>query len=232
MKINNSTIQLKACIFDLDGVLVDTAIYHYKAWKKMANQLGFDFTEKQNESLKGISRDESLKLILEWGGLSIPPHTMAELAEQKNNWYTAMISTMTPQEVLPGAIALLTAVRENGIKTALGSVSKNAGLILEHTGLARFFDAIVDGNMGLTSKPDPAVFLKGAELLQEAPVNCLVFEDAVAGVKAALTAGMKVIGVGEEAVLKDADLVVKDLSEITLEEIRNHYHIIAADSLS
>ena len=220
---NENMAQIKACIFDLDGVLVDTAVYHYKAWKKLANLLGFDFTEKQNESLKGVSRTESLKLILEWGGLSLPANTMQELADKKNSWYVAMISSMTPQDVLPGVTSFLSSVRGEGMGTALGSASKNAALILERTGLNRFFDVTVDGNMIQASKPDPAVFLEGAALLQQLPANCLVFEDAVAGIEAALAAGMNVVGVGERTILKEAGLVVKDLSGISIHDVSIHF---------
>ena len=215
--------EIKACIFDLDGVLVDTAVYHFKAWKRLANRLGFDFTEKQNESLKGVSRSRSLELLLEWGGLSLPADTMQELAHQKNGWYVEMISSMTPQDVLPGVTGFLASVREQGIRTALGSASKNAALILERTGLHIFFDAVVDGNMIPASKPDPAVFLEGAALLQQPPAACLVFEDAVAGIKAAQAAGMNVVGVGNEAVLNEAGLVVKDLSGISIHAISHHF---------
>jgi beta-phosphoglucomutase len=208
-----------ACIFDLDGVLVDTAVYHYQAWKKLANSLGFDFSHEQNEQLKGVNRMRSLDKILAWGGVQKTQEEKEELAALKNTWYVDMISKMSASEVLPGSVALLEALHAKGIKMALGSASKNSGLILERTKLAHFFDAIVDGNAVTTSKPDPEVFVKGAELLQTPVAECIVFEDASAGVEAALAANMTVVGVGEEKNLPGADIWVKDLSEISVEQL-------------
>jgi beta-phosphoglucomutase len=215
---------LHACIFDLDGVLVDTAIYHYKAWKRLANELGFDFTHDQNEQLKGISRMDSLDKILNWGNIQVSQETKIELAEKKNTWYVQMISSMSTDEVLPGAKKLLDAIRESGLKCALGSASRNSSLILNRTSLSAYFDVIVDGNSVTSSKPDPEVFLKGATLLGVNPSNCIVFEDGIAGVMAAISAGMKVIGIGRLEVLKMADLVVGGLDQIellTLKELFN-----------
>src|ERR1700712_2418067 len=137
---------IKACIFDLDGVIVDTAVYHYKAWKRLANELGFDFTEEQNEHLKGVSRTRSLELILQWGGVTKTDAEKEELATRKNNWYVDMISQMKPDEVLPGAREFVQACRDAGIKTALGSASKNSVTILDKIGMTPLFDAIIDGN--------------------------------------------------------------------------------------
>jgi len=204
--------QIRACIFDLDGVIVDTAVYHYRAWKRLANELGFDFTEEDNEKLKGISRVQSLELILGWGGVEKTPAEKLELATRKNTWYVEMIQEMTPEEILPGAKEFLEAVRAAGLKSALGSASKNSGLILERTGLLQLFDVIVDGNVVSASKPDPEVFLKGAEALQIPPSQCVVFEDAVAGVEAARAGGMKVVGIGTPEILSDADVVVSGLA--------------------
>ena len=212
---------LQACLFDLDGVLVDTAKYHYLAWKQLANSLGFDFTELQNEELKGISRVESLKKILKWGGLDIPQERKDELASLKNGWYVEMISEMKVDEVLPGSFELLEELRTNQIKIALGSASKNAQLILDNTGLTPYFDAIVDGNVVSKSKPDPEVFLKGAEMLHISPSGCVVFEDASAGVEAALRATMKAIGIGSPKELSKAHLVVEDLTKVQLKAIQN-----------
>jgi beta-phosphoglucomutase len=216
MQINNQNI---GCLFDLDGVLVDTAVYHYQAWKDLANSLGFDFTEAQNEHLKGINRMRSLEMILEWGGVEKSPEEQQALATTKNEAYVKMISKMTENEVLPGSLKLLQDLKAAGIKIALGSASKNSGLILERTGLAPLFDAIVDGNHVGTSKPNPEVFLKGAELLGVDPQHCIVFEDAQAGVQAAIAGNMKVVGIGEAANLKGADEVIRDLSEITVEQV-------------
>lgn len=208
-----------ACIFDLDGVLVDTAVYHYKAWKKLANSLGFDFSHAQNEQLKGVNRMASLDKILNWGGIEKSAAEKDELAALKNTWYVDMINKMSADEVLPGSLELLQQLKDSGIKIALGSASKNSGLILERTNLTHFFDAIVDGNSVTSSKPDPEVFLKGAEMLHTPAKNCIVFEDAAAGVQAAIAAQMAVVGVGEPENLPGADLFVKDLSGVTVQEL-------------
>lgn len=212
---------LEACLFDLDGVLVDTAKYHYLAWKQLANTLGFDFTEKENEQLKGISRVESLRKILNWAGMEMPQEKQDELASLKNGWYVEMISGMTQNEVLPGALKLLDELKKSQIKIGLGSASKNAKLILDNTGLTPYFDALVDGNIVSKSKPDPEVFLRGAELLGISPEHCVVFEDASAGVEAAITGNMKAIGIGNEEELGEAQLVVEDLTAIDLRTIQN-----------
>nr|WP_199158041.1 beta-phosphoglucomutase [Pedobacter sp. ASV2] len=223
MKIQENTLPanstIKACLFDLDGVLVDTAVYHYKAWKRLANTMGFDFTETQNEQLKGVSRVESLNKILAWGNVTKTDAEKEELATLKNTWYVDMITKMTPAEVLPGTVNFLTEIKIAGYKTALGSASKNSGIILEKTNLAHFFDEIVDGNMVSKSKPDPEVFLKGAELLGFKPEECVVFEDAVAGVEAAKNGGMKAIGIGEKSVLTEADVVVSGLDKLTVKDL-------------
>lgn len=210
---------IKACIFDLDGVIVDTAVYHYKAWKRLANELGFDFTEEDNEKLKGVSRVRSLELILQWGGVTKTDAEKEELANRKNEWYVEMISHMTPAEILPGAKEFLETCRAAGLKTALGSASKNSMTILNKISLASLFDAIIDGNHVSKPKPDPEVFLKGAEAVGVAPANCVVFEDAIAGIEAALNGGMKAIGIGSPQVLTKADLVVSGLDKMNLEKL-------------
>jgi len=212
---------IKACIFDLDGVIVDTAVYHYKAWKRLANELGFDFTEHDNEKLKGVSRMASLDLILQWGGLTKTDAEKQELADKKNAWYVDMINHMTPAEILPGAKEFVESCKSAGIKTALGSASKNAGTILEKVGIDHLFDVVIDGNQVSKPKPDPEVFLKGAEELHIPPANCVVFEDAIAGVEAAIAGGMKAVGIGSPDVLGEANLVVKGLNEMTIEKLKN-----------
>ena len=208
--------EIKACIFDLDGVIVDTAGYHYQAWKRLANQLDFDFTLEDNEKLKGISRKESLELILKWGMVSKTNLEKEELARLKNSWYVEMISGMTPADVLPGALQFLKDVKTSGYKTALGSASKNAGIILNKVELTNYFDAIVDGNVVTASKPDPQVFLKGAKMLDVDPLACVVFEDAIAGVEAAKNGGMKVVGIGSIETLAGADLIIGSLQEMNI----------------
>lgn len=211
---------IKACIFDLDGVIVDTAVYHYKAWKRLANELGFDFTEEQNEQLKGVSRVRSLQLILGWGGVTKTEAEQEELATRKNTWYVEMINQMTPAEILPGALEFLEACRTAGLKTALGSASKNSMTILNKVGIAHLFDAIVDGNHVSAPKPDPEVFLKGAEALGVSPAECVVFEDAIAGVQAAKNGGMKAVGIGSAQTLAQADLVINGLNEMSLAKLK------------
>lgn len=211
--------QFKGFLFDLDGVIVDTAIFHYQAWRRMANELGFDISEAFNERLKGVSRIESLELILQHGGVTLPAEKKVEWATQKNNWYLELVSRMTPDDILPGVPEFFTQVRQAGIKTALGSVSKNAGLILERIGMLDAFDAIIDGNKIVKGKPDPEVFLKGAEELALTAADCVVFEDAVAGIEAAKRAGMFAVGIGSPEVLTQADLVVSSFEGLTIDRI-------------
>jgi len=210
---------IEGCIFDLDGVLVDTAVFHYHAWKRLANSLGADFSESDNEKLKGISRMESLRLILSWIDQPKSPEAMHKLANRKNDWYLELVAQMSPEDVLPGSRELLSALRKSGLPIALGSASKNARMILEKTALISYFDEIVDGNLVSLSKPHPAVFQKGAELLGIEPFGCLVFEDAVAGIQAARNAGMNVIGIGDPAVLYEADRIFPSLAKIQLTDL-------------
>jgi beta-phosphoglucomutase len=209
---------IKACIFDLDGVIVDTAVYHYKAWKRLANSLGFDFTEHQNEQLKGVSRVRSLELILGWGGVTKTAAEQEILATQKNTWYMEMVNQMKPDEILPGAKEFVEICRKAGIKIALGSASKNSMTILNKIGITNLFDAVIDGNKVSKAKPDPEVFLAGAKALSVEPEECVVFEDAIAGVEAAKAGGMKVVGIGQPGVL-DADLVISGLDKMTLDKL-------------
>ncbi|MFB2119650.1 beta-phosphoglucomutase [Parapedobacter sp. 2B3] len=206
----------KAFIFDLDGVLVDTATFHYQAWKRLANSLGFDFTWQQNEKLKGVSRQQSLEYLLDWGNVDLPSTEKQRLAARKNDWYLELVAGMTHWDVLPGAFRLLRAAQAKGIRTALGSASKNAQLILAHTRTAECFDAVIDGNSVSRSKPHPEVFLNAARALDVPVSDCLVFEDAQAGIEAAIAAGMQVVGIGHPADLKGADMVVPGLVDLTL----------------
>ena len=210
-----------ACIFDLDGVIVDTATYHYKAWKRLANSLGFDFTREQNEQLKGISRMDSLDLVLGWGNTQKSDSEKLQLAQQKNAWYLEFIGQMKADEILPGVRQFIEELKAAGIRIALGSASKNSAEILERTGISDFFDVIVDGNSVTRSKPDPEVFSRGAELLGLAPESCVVIEDAAAGIEAAHRAGMKVIGIGDAQVLKNADLVLPNTQKLNIQELKN-----------
>jgi len=210
---------VKGCIFDLDGVIVDTARYHFIAWKELANELGFEFTEKDNERLKGVSRMKSLDILLEIGGLDFPQEKKEELAKKKNENYRSYILKMTPDEILPGALEFIKEVKENNILTAVGSASKNAMTILDRLQLTSWFDAIIDGTKVSKAKPDPEVFLKGAEALNLQPADCVVFEDAGAGVEAALRGGMKCVGIGSPENLSKAHLVVPGLHEMNMQKL-------------
>jgi beta-phosphoglucomutase len=214
-------MKFEACIFDLDGVIVDTAKYHYLAWKRLADDLGIPFTGKDNERLKGVSRMDSLEIILEIGGIKIDKSKKEEYAALKNKWYVDYIKKMTPEEILPGSMEFIAELKSENISVALGSASKNTPLILERVHLDHLFDAVADGNIIHNAKPDPAVFLKAAEMLGKDPGQCVVFEDAVAGVQAALNAGMICIGVGSERVLSGAHMVVKGLFEMNLDRFHD-----------
>ncbi|MBP1045245.1 beta-phosphoglucomutase [Enterococcus sp. BWM-S5] len=205
---------MKGAIFDLDGVLVDTAKYHYLAWKKLANQLGFDFSEADNEQLKGVSRARSLEILLEIGGIQKDELEQSRLREMKNNWYLEFIKDMTVDELLKGAKEYLLQLKQEEVKISLGSASKNAVSILKSLDIYDLFDEIIDGTKVENAKPDPEVFLKAAEGLGLKPKECVVYEDAQAGVLAGKAAGMYVIGIGEKENLPEADKVVDGLYEL------------------
>lgn len=197
-----------AFLFDLDGVLVDTAVFHFQAWRRLTKELGFDIDEEFNETLKGISRMDSLERILEHGGVILSISEKEAYAKRKNDWYLELVNGMTPADVLPGVEDFLKAAKAQGIQIALGSASKNAQVILEKTGILPYFDALIDGNHVSRSKPDPEVFLKGAEALQVSNEACVVFEDAYAGIQAAKAADMYAVGIGREDILSNADRVI------------------------
>lgn len=201
---------IEACIFDLDGVIVDTAKYHYKAWKRLANELGFEFSEEDNERLKGVSRMTSLDILLEIGNMKdkFSEDEKIELATKKNEWYREYITKMEKSEILPGVEGFLELLRQNGIKIAIGSASKNAKTILERIDLIDKFDSIVDGTKITKAKPDPQVFTKAADEMQEDYENCVVFEDSQAGIDAALRAGMKAVAVGKPENLKNSHKII------------------------
>jgi beta-phosphoglucomutase len=207
----------RAAVFDLDGVIVDTAKYHYLAWKRLANELGFDFTEQDNERLKGVSRMSSLEILLEIGGLDLAEAEKTALAEKKNNWYVEYIREMDESELLPGARECLLGLREKGVKIALGSASKNTPTIIDSLNIVDLFDAVIDGNKTSKAKPDPEVFLLAAQELGVDPADCVVFEDAEAGLQAARAAGMYAIGVGDPGVLKSAHDIVAGLYALNVE---------------
>jgi beta-phosphoglucomutase len=204
---------MKGVIFDLDGVLVDTAVYHFMAWKRLAKELNFDFTESDNERLKGVSRMRSLEILLELGHISASEEEKKLLAEKKNSWYMEMLQNLTEDHLLPGARSLLNYLKTNGYKIALGSASKNARFILMKLGIQSFFDVIVDGNRVVNAKPDPEVFIKAADDLGLPYRQCVVFEDSLAGIEAAKSAGMKVVAVGKQDLLPGADWYIQKLTE-------------------
>jgi beta-phosphoglucomutase len=212
----------KALLFDLDGVIVETAHFHYQAWRRLANEkLGFDISHEFNETLKGVSRPDSLDLILKHGNKTIDQATKLEYATLKNDWYLQLASQMTADEILPGITAFFEQIKATDLKIGLGSVSKNAKMILEAVGMLHDFDAIIDGTCISRGKPDPEVFLKGAAAFGFEPAECIVFEDAVAGVEAGKRAGMQVVGIGQPEVLTRADVVFKDLVGVKLTDLLN-----------
>ena len=204
-------------IFDLDGVIVDTAKYHYLAWRNLANELGFDFSENQNEQLKGVSRVRSLEILLDIGKIDLSEDQKQKLLTKKNKEYLEYVNRMTADEILPGINELLNFLDQKNIKYALGSASKNAPLILKKVGLFDRFTAIVDGNDVSKAKPDPEVFLIAAKKLKKDPVDCIVIEDALAGIQAANNAKMISVGIGDKNILKDADFTLNNTNELTID---------------
>jgi beta-phosphoglucomutase len=204
-------------IFDLDGVLTDTARHHYLAWKKLAQKIGFQLTEEQNELLKGVSRSDSLLRILEWAGISSDGIPFDEMLEEKNTHYLELIAHMHKGELFQGVEELFKQLKERHIGIALGSSSKNARIILDKLEITQYFDVIIDGNSVSRSKPQPDTFLAASNKFGVQPVNCVVFEDAPAGVMAAKNAGMACIGIGSAEILPDADLCIPAISSFTFE---------------
>jgi beta-phosphoglucomutase len=208
--------EIKGCIFDLDGVIVDTAHYHFLAWKRLANELGYDLTEEENERLKGVSRMQSLQIVLDLAGVKLNESQKKILADKKNSWFVEYVERMTPDEIFPGVLNLIRELKAEGIRIGLASSSKNAKTVIRLLEIQDEFEAIVDGSMILNTKPNPEIFLKAARQLKLDPRACVVIEDAEAGVEAALSAGMKCIGVGSPALLGKADKVYATTTEITL----------------
>lgn len=204
----------KAFLFDLDGVIVDTAKYHYLAWKKIAANLGIDFTHEHNELLKGVSRVRSLDIILELGKVEATQDQKNQWLIQKNEDYLTYLVDMDQSEILPGVLPVLEFLKAHQQPIALGSASKNARPILEKTGILSYFDAIVDGNDVSNAKPDPEVFLQAAQKLGISKENSIVFEDSVAGIQAANSASMISIGIGEADILNEAKFNFKDFTFI------------------
>lgn len=212
-------MSIKAVIFDLDGVIVSTDEYHYQAWKKMADEQKIYFDRKINENLRGVSRMESLEIILRKSEKKYSQEEKKQLAEFKNDYYKVLLNNLTPDDILPGVMKVLDTLKDNGIKVAIGSSSKNTVFILKQIGLANYFHAVADGNGIKNSKPNPEVFLLAAKLLNMPPQNCLVVEDADAGVEAALAGGMEVIGVGSASKNEKATFRMNDLTYFNIDEI-------------
>lgn len=219
-------MSIQAVIFDLDGVIVSTDDCHYQGWKRMADDEGIYFDRTINERLRGVSRMESLAIVLERANKTYSDEDKVALAERKNGYYRDLIQQLTPADILPGISGVLTELRARGIKMAIGSSSKNCPIILERIGLADAFDAVVDGNQISRSKPDPEVFSLAAQRLSIAPQQCLVVEDAEAGVEAGIAAGMAVLGVGSASTYARATIMAADFMAISVEQL------LAADAVS
>lgn len=206
---------INGCIFSMDGVIVDTSSHHYGAWKRLANELGFDITEEQHETLRGLSRMESLEQILQWGGLYLTEAEKLHWTDVKNNWYLASIANMKPAEVLPGVLLFLRQLKAEGIKMAVSSESRNARTVLRSLQLDTYFDVIIDGASFRKPKPDPDCFLLAAQSLSLKPSECLIFEDLPKGITAAKRGGFHVVGIGPADFLEGADLTVPGFSDIS-----------------
>ena len=208
-------------LFDLDGVIVDTAKYHFLAWKKIAKNIGYDLTHKDNEQLKGISRQDSLNIILDLANVTINLEVFNHYLIQKNNDYLILIQSISPNDILPGILEALTFLKERGIKIGLGSASKNAKIILQKLQLMDYFEVIIDGNMVIKGKPDPEVFLKGSTALNVPNDRCIVFEDAFAGIIAAKKAGMTAIALGDKKFFSNADFCFSNFTLLNIKVLSN-----------
>lgn len=218
---------IKGFIFDLDGVLTDTAEYHFRGWKRLADELGIPFTREDNEALRGIPRRESLLLILKEREFS--EEQILEMMERKNRYYLEFIHDITPRDVLPGARELLEEIRVAGLKSALGSASKNAAEVIQRLGIADLLDAVADGHSVERQKPAPDLFLHAASLLELSPSECVVVEDAAAGIEAARAGGFLSIGVGPRERLREADLVLPNLDGIHLQDLLDRLNMSQVD---
>lgn len=210
---------IQAVIFDLDGVIVDTAHYHYIAWKRLASEFGITLTPQHNELLKGVSRMRSLEIVLSLGNIQLSDSEKEALADKKNKWFIEYIESVRPEEIFPGVKDMLVNCRKKNLKVALASSSKNAPRVIELLGVANLFDTMVDGTMITHTKPDPEIFLLAAKRLDITPDKCVVFEDAEAGVEAAIAAGMKCVGVGSPEQLGKANFIVKQTADFNLSNL-------------
>jgi len=212
-------MKISAVIFDLDGVIVSTDEFHYQAWKQISDQENIYFDREINERLRGVSRMESLDIILSHSDKAYSQSEKHLLAQRKNDIYCELLNKLSPNDILPGVINLLISLKARDIKIAIGSSSKNTPFILEQIGLSTNFDAIADGNNIKNSKPDPEVFLLAAEKLKVQPEECVVIEDAQAGIDAAISAGMKAVGIGSAANCLNADMKLQDLTNLNIDQL-------------
>lgn len=210
---------MKAVIFDLDGVVVYTDAYHYKAWKRLADEEGWSFDESLNDQLRGVSRMASLQILLDHNGLSLPEQKKEELATRKNGYYKALLADIDDSALVDGSLDFIRALRKRGVLIGLGSSSRNAQMVLDRLGITELFDAVVTGHDITRSKPDPQIFLKGAQLLKVDPADCAVFEDAASGVEAAISGGMTAIGFGPSEGLDGAHIRVQSYQDIDPQEL-------------
>lgn len=209
---------MKAFLFDLDGVLVSTEHNHFLAWQRCAHSLKIEFTEKENELLKGVSRVDSLKKILELGSKTISDAEFESLLKSKNDFYLESIQTLNQSHLLPGVLDLLKQAKELGILLGVGSSSKNANFILDKLAIRSYFQVVIDGNGVKDPKPHPEVFLNGAKALGLSPKDCMVFEDAASGIAAAKAGGFTAVGVGNPNIKAQADIYLNDLTEFRVEQ--------------
>jgi len=210
-----------AFIFDLDGVIVDTAKFHFLAWQKLAYKIGIEFTEKENEQLKGVSRIKSLEKILSWGNKTLSDDEFQRLMDEKNQHYLSLVNQMTPDDILPGVKPFIDILKSKNHPIGLGSASKNARTILKSVDYLDEFDVIVDGTNVSKAKPDPEVFLQAAKLLNTPPELCFVFEDSIAGIQAANIGGMISIGIGDKNTLQEADYCFNNFEEFDYQFFQN-----------
>lgn len=214
---------IKGFIFDLDGVITDTAELHYLAWKNLADSMHWVFDREVNEKLRGVSRMDSINIIKEHNGAAVSDEKLVELATLKNDLYVESLNQMTPSDYLPGAQELLNLLRKEGFLVALGSASKNSAKVLTQLGAKKYFDVIGDGNSVSKSKPAPDIFLYGAEKLGLEPDECIVYEDAESGVDAARSGGFHSVGIGPEERVGHADVRFDIMKEATLYAVKSHF---------
>ncbi|MCD6160313.1 MAG: beta-phosphoglucomutase [Kosmotoga sp.] len=221
--LKNLLDSVEALVFDLDGVIADTAKFHYEAWKRLLEDLGFQIDPNESEQLKGVGRIQALETLLTNRGIDFPYSKKVELAERKNAYYVKLLSLVDEGFLLPGGMEFVSLAKKRGYKTALATASKNAHIILNKTRICSYFDVIVDGTMVKRTKPDPEIFLLTAKRLKAKPEKCVVFEDAYAGIEGAKKAGMKCIGIGKPEVLSNADFVVDSLASAVKMFGNEHY---------